>query len=68
MDIGLGFFFGDIGWGSGYLGYRFGIGLFGIWVGYWVIWDISFGLRHLGYEFWDWIIWDVSFGIGLSAI
>ena len=40
---------GDIGLGLGYLGYGFGIGLFGIQVWDWVIWDLG----YLGYGFWD---------------
>ena len=42
-----------------YLGYRFGIGLFGIQVWDWVIWDIAFGI---------WVIWDIGFGIWVLLI
>ena len=38
---------------NAYLGYRFGIGLFGIQVWDWVIWDTGLGLGYLGYRFWD---------------
>ena len=41
----------DMGFGLGYMGYRFGIGLNGIQVWDWVIWDIGLGLGFMGYRF-----------------
>ena len=49
----MGYRFGicDKGLGLGHMGYRFGIGFYGIYVWDWVLWDIGLGLGSMGYSF-----------------
>ena len=56
------------------MGYRFGIGSYGISVWDWVLWDIGLGFGSwdigLGLGFWDIGLglgsWDVGLGLGLG--
>ena len=41
----------DIGLGLGRMGYRFGMGSYGIEVWDWVLWNIGLGLGFMGYRF-----------------
>ena len=49
------------------MGYRFGIGLYGIQVWDWVLWHIGLELGFMGYRFGGWF-YGYRFGIGLYGI
>ena len=48
------------------MGYRFGIGSYGIWVWDWVLWDIGLGLDFMGYRF-RIVFLGYRFGVGFGG-